>query len=77
MHLLEYLGPRTIVRVEKQGELLLKVYLAERAKDPSSRATESSRSNVIALRHTITQMYRESEVGRLSQPTFSFPRSQG
>jgi hypothetical protein len=39
--------------VEKQSELLLKVYLAERAKDPSSQATKSSRSNVIALPHTI------------------------
>jgi hypothetical protein len=45
MQLLEHLGPRTIGRVEKQGELLLKVYLAERAKDPSSQATKSSRSN--------------------------------
>jgi hypothetical protein len=44
VQLLENFGPRTIVRVEKQGELLLKVYLAERAKDPSSRATKSSRS---------------------------------
>jgi hypothetical protein len=74
MQLLEHLGPRTIVRVEKQGELLLKVYLAERSKDPSSRATESSRSNVIALRHTIIQMYQESEVCRLPQPTFSLPQ---
>ena len=51
-----------MVRVEEQTKLLLRVYLAERANDPSSRATESSRSNVIALRHTLTQMYRESEV---------------
>ena len=71
MQFLEPLGPRTIVRLEDKGELLLKMYLSERAKDPSSRATESSRNNVIALRHTITQMYGESEVGRLSQPTFS------
>jgi hypothetical protein len=74
MHLLEHLGPRTLGRLEKQTKLLLKVYLAERAKDPSSRGTESSRSNLIALRHTITQMYGESEVCRLQQPTFSFPQ---
>ena len=74
MQHLEHLGQLTIVRLEKQGELLLKLYLAERAKDPTSRATESSRSNVIALRHTITQMYRESEVCRLPQPTFSLPQ---
>jgi hypothetical protein len=74
MQLLEHLGELTIVRLEKQGELLLKLYLAERAKDPSSRATESSRSNVIALRHTITQMYNESEICRLPQPAFSLPQ---
>ena len=72
MQILEHLG--TIGRVEKQSELLLKVYLAERAKDPSSQATKSSRSNVIALRHTITQMYGESEVCRLPQSTFSLPQ---
>jgi hypothetical protein len=74
MQLLEHLGPRTLGRLEKQTKLLLKVYFAERAKDPSSLATESSRSNVIALRHTLTNMYSESEVCRLSQPTFSFPQ---
>lgn len=73
MQLLAHLGPNTIARVEDQTKLLLKLYLAERAKDPSSRATESSRSNVIALRHTLTQMYKESEVCRLPQPTFFFP----
>jgi hypothetical protein len=36
------------------------MYQAEFAKDPTSRATESSRSNVIALRHTIKQMYGEA-----------------
>jgi hypothetical protein len=30
---------------------------AELAKDPASRATESSRSNLIALWHTIRQIY--------------------
>jgi hypothetical protein len=30
------------------------------AKDPASRATESARSNLIALRHTINQIYGES-----------------
>jgi hypothetical protein len=74
MQLLERLGARTIVRVEDQTKLLLKVYLAERAKDPSSQATKSSRSNMIALRHTITQMYGESEVCRLPQSTFSLPQ---
>jgi len=44
-------------RVTSQSGLLLKLYQAELAKDPASRATESSRSNLIALRHTIGQMY--------------------
>jgi len=40
-----------------QGDLLLRLYQAELAKDPTSRAAESSRSNMIALRHTIDQIY--------------------
>jgi hypothetical protein len=32
----------------------------ELARDPSSRGTESARSNLIALRHTINQIYGES-----------------
>ena len=47
----------TIERLEKQGKLLLRIYQAELAKDPSSQGTESSRSNVIALRHTVQQIY--------------------
>jgi len=33
------------------------MYQAELAKNPTSRAAESSRSNMIALRHTIEQIY--------------------
>jgi len=47
----------TIERVRKQNALLLRLYEAELASDPTSRATESSRSNLMALRHTIAQMY--------------------
>ena len=36
------------------------MYHLELAKDPSSRATESSRSNMIALRHSIDQIYGEA-----------------
>jgi hypothetical protein len=46
-----------IERLGRQEEFLLRMYRAEFAKDPSSRATESSRSNVIALRHTLKQVY--------------------
>jgi hypothetical protein len=48
-------------RVGKQSGLLLRLYQAELARDPTSRATESSRSNLIALRHTIKQMYGNAE----------------
>jgi hypothetical protein len=50
----------TIERLDEQSELLLRIYRAELAKDPSSRATESSRSNMIALRHSIDQIYGEA-----------------
>ena len=50
----------TIERLGEQSELLLRLYQLERARDPSSRATESSRSNMIALRHSIDQIYGEA-----------------
>ena len=49
--------PEVIERLEEQSGLLLRTYEAEFAKDPTSHATESSRSNLIALRHTISQIY--------------------
>ncbi len=60
MQLLELLDLGTIERLKEQGEFLLRMYQAEFIKDPNSRATESSRSNVIALRHTLQQMYGEA-----------------
>ena len=57
MDSLEELDSRTMERLGKQGGFLLSTYHAELAKDPASRATESSRSNVIALWHTIKQIY--------------------
>jgi hypothetical protein len=50
-----YLG--TVERARKQSALLLRLYEAELAADPTSYATESSRSNLMALRHTIAQLY--------------------
>ena len=52
------LNPETIEGLEEQSGLVLRIYEAELAKDPNSHATESS--NLIALRHTITQIYGES-----------------
>jgi hypothetical protein len=57
VHLEEQLDSGTIERLEKQKNLLLRIYQAELAKNPTSRAAESSRSNMIALRHTIEQIY--------------------
>ena len=50
----------TIERLHEQSELLLRMYQLELSKDPRSRATESSRSNMIALRHSIGQIYGEA-----------------
>ena len=50
----------TVERLDEQSELLLKMYQLELAKDPRSRATESSRSNLIALRHSIDQIYGQA-----------------
>jgi hypothetical protein len=53
------LDPVTIERLRKQVEFLLRVYKAEFDQDPTSHATESSRSNAIALQHTVRQLYGE------------------
>jgi hypothetical protein len=65
----------TIERLEKQGKLLLTIYQSELAKDPSSQGTESSRSNVIALRHTVQQIYGDAALSRLPQHIFSLPHA--
>lgn len=62
------LGAERIKRFEEQSELLLRAYQAEFAKDPTSRATESSRSHLIALRHTITQLYGEAAALAVANP---------
>jgi len=46
--------------LEKQGRLLQRIYQADFAESPTSRAAGSSRSNMIALRHTIELMYGEA-----------------
>jgi hypothetical protein len=56
----EQLDSGTIERLERQGDFLLRIYQAELAKDPTSRAAQSSRSNMIALCHTIEQIYGEN-----------------
>jgi hypothetical protein len=60
MQLEEQLDSGTIERLERQGDLLLRMHQAELAKDPTSHAAESTRSNMIALRHTIEHIYGRS-----------------
>jgi hypothetical protein len=57
MDYLQELDSGTIERLGEQSRFLLGTYQEELAKDPASRDTESSRSNVIALWHTIRQIY--------------------
>jgi len=49
-------------RLRKQKEFLLRNYRAELAKEPTSRATESWRSHLIAMQHTVRQIYGEAVV---------------
>jgi hypothetical protein len=60
MQVAEQLDSVTTERLRKQSEFLLRIYNAEVAKDPTSHATKSSRSNVIAMQHTVSQMYGEA-----------------
>jgi len=62
MQRIKELDSGAIERLRKQGEFLLRIYRAEFVKDPTSRAAESSRSNVIAMQHTVRQMYGEAVV---------------
>ena len=60
MHSEAQLNPETIERLEEQSGLLRRIYEAEFAKDSTSLATASARSNLIALKHSIGQIYGES-----------------
>jgi hypothetical protein len=73
MHVAEQLDSVTIERLREQGEFLLRIYQAEFAKDPTSLSTKSSRSNVIAMQHTVRQMYGEAvarNVANLELPIY-------
>ena len=60
MQAAEQIDSVTIQRLRKQREFLLRLYRAAFAKDPTSRATESSRSHLIAAQHTVKQMCGEA-----------------
>jgi len=57
MHTGKQFDVATFHRLAEQSGLLLKTYKAELARDPDSETTKSSRSNLIALLHTIHQVY--------------------
>jgi hypothetical protein len=59
-------------RLGKQNGFLLRMHQAELAKDPASHATASSRSNMMAVQHTVEQIYGEAvarDVSDLVKPT--------
>jgi hypothetical protein len=57
MRPVEELDSRTIERLGKQRGFLLMRHEAELPKDPTSEAKGSSRSNPMAVQHTIKQIY--------------------
>jgi hypothetical protein len=60
MQLTAGLVSESIKRLGNQNKFLLRVHQAELAKDPTSHATASSRSNLIAMQHTLEQMYGDA-----------------
>lgn len=62
-------------RLEEQSALLLRTYRLQLSKDPDSRATASSRSNLIALLHSITQIYGEDAALEVKQ-AMDYPCAQ-
>jgi hypothetical protein len=60
MQLMEELAPETIQHLRKQSRFLLRIHQAELAKDAASHATKSSRSNLMAVLHTVKQMHGEA-----------------
>jgi hypothetical protein len=60
MQLVEQLDSVTIERLRRQTKFLQTIHQTEFYKDPSSHATKSSLSNMIAMQHTVRQLYREA-----------------
>jgi len=75
MQIEAHLDAETMKRLNKQGRMLLRTYETEFAKDPGSPATESSRSNMMALRHTINQIYGEAVALEFSDSLGSAPNA--
>ena len=74
MQVAEELDSGSIKRLGDQGKYLLRIHQADLAQDPTSHATESSRSNLMAVQHTVKQMYGEAvarDVANLVDVEFS------
>jgi hypothetical protein len=74
MHPMAELVSESTERLGKQNRLLLRMHEAELAKDPTSLATASSRSNMMAVQHTVEQLYGQAvarDVSNLVKPTGS------
>lgn len=60
MQRVEAPGSETIERLRNQLRFVLGIHQAELAKDPTSHASESSRSNLMAVQHSVRQIYGEA-----------------
>jgi len=60
MHLLEKPDSIAIARLGKQHRFLLRIHQANLANNPTSHATKSSRSNLMAVQNTVKEMYGET-----------------
>jgi hypothetical protein len=60
MQLVEAPNQETIERLRTQVSFVLGLYRAELAKDPTSPASKTSRSNLLAVEHTVRQMYGDA-----------------
>jgi hypothetical protein len=60
MQVVEELDSQSLTRFGKQHRLLLEIHQTNVANNPTSPATMSSRSNLMAVRHTFRDMYGEA-----------------
>lgn len=60
------LDSATLQRLLEQGRSLLRTYRLEYEADPDSRATQVSRSHLIALLHTVRQLHGENLASSLN-----------
>ncbi|MGA7634240.1 MAG: hypothetical protein WCB11_26025 [Terriglobales bacterium] len=60
MQVVEALDSKLVIRFGKQHRLLLRKHQANLGNNPASHATKSSRSNLMAVQHTVNEMYGEA-----------------